>query len=123
MQNNQEHEAGNFNTDELSTIFNLGITRTLWKSNMLSKINDLRTALHLSPRTEELSRETYDKEVTDILSEIDFSPLGTSSNAQAWIMLHCAGRGLIPAPEVEPSTSDVAVLGSDNYSHYDGSDI
>jgi hypothetical protein len=94
---------------DLSNIFQLGIVRTLWKSHILNKINELRVALNLEPRTEALPEATYDQEVADQLSQIDFSPLGHSHNAQKGLVLTFAGIGLTPVLQDDTS----ALLGDE----------
>ena len=105
MKNKQEHKMPLLSNDNgLSNIFQLGIIRTLWKSNILSKINELRTALNLEPRTEALPDNTYDQKVTNLLSQTDFSSLGQSHNVQAVLVLTFAGIGFSPAPELQNDT-------------------
>ena len=55
-------------------IYNSGIERTNWKSTMLNeKLNPLRVALQLAPRTTALTNNQYDKEVVSTLRTTDFS--------------------------------------------------
>ena len=84
------------NETSLAEIYTLGITRTLWKSHMLHKINELRKALDLEARPTALPEGTYDKEVTDTLASMDFSELGTACNAYALTVLTFAGSSLTP---------------------------
>lgn len=59
-----------FTQDELNIIYKLGITNTLYKSNMLNKINQLRNVLKLDPRTEPVPDNCYDYQSYTKLSEI-----------------------------------------------------
>ena len=88
-------------------IYNSGIERTNWKSTMLNeKLNPLRVALQLAPRTTALTNNQYDKEVVSTLRTTDFSELDTNlvsswfcfiglSNTIKHVVLSCAGCGLV----------------------------
>lgn len=105
--------VNNINVDQ---IYTLGIVRTLWKSTIPSKLNALRTALNLPPREAALDG-TYDKQVTDRLSTIDFG--SSEKNLYALGVLTFAGFGLTPAPDIlQENHQGSAVLG-DIQDHHD----
>ena len=55
---------------ELANIYELGISRTLWKSTLLDKLNQLRTAIDLPLKATALIKGQYDAEVVEILSGV-----------------------------------------------------
>jgi hypothetical protein len=92
--------------EKLETIYKNGITRTHWKSTMLvEKLNPLREALDLAPRSEAIARNQYDKEAVNALRATDFSELDANClsswfccigfhNTAKHVVLTCAGCGL-----------------------------
>lgn len=115
MKNNEEEKAPLFNgaNYNLANIFQLGIVRTLWKSHVLHKNNDLREALGLAPRQEVLPENAYDQDATNLLSQIDFSSLGESCNMHKVLVLTFAGCGLTPNSAAEQDDA-VDVVGADD---------
>ena len=79
-----------FTPDQLNTIYHLGIARTLYKSNDLGKINQLRTALNLEDRTEAVPNNCYDHDTYEALCAI------YNNNPIALMVLNFAGAGLTP---------------------------
>lgn len=100
----------------LTTLYDKGIDRTGFKSNMLEKINELRSLLGLPLRTEALPERHYDKQVVDELAKIDFSSLdntfmpGAHSLKQAAV-LNFAGAGFTAAADVADNSGAEVNLG------------
>ena len=83
-------------TGELANIYELGITRTLWKSIHPDKLNQLRPAISLPPKETALIRGQYDAEVVEILFSTDFSSLGVTNNIWKNCVLTFATCGRTP---------------------------
>ena len=83
--------------EDLQNIYTLGVVRTLWKSTIPSKLNQLRESLDLPARTKPLGKNQYDGEVFTVLYKVDFSPLDkgwcSNSNIIKYTVLNFAGCG------------------------------
>ena len=86
---------------ELANIYELGISRTLWKSTLLDKLNQLRTAIDLPLKATALIKGQYDAEVVEILSTTDFSSLGVTYNISKNCVLTFATCGRTPVDNEE----------------------
>lgn len=104
--------------DNLSEIYEKGIKKTWWKSKVLEKNNTLRDLLDMPNRETPVGHRQYDSEVTNKLSNIDFSPLDQGSyvsvsNFIKWGGLNFAGIGYTPASLV----GEVNQVEDYNYDH------
>ncbi len=101
---------------DVDQVYTLGIVRTLWKSTIPSKLNALRTALNLPPREAALDG-TYDKQVTDMLSTINFG--SSEKNLYALGVLTFAGFGLTPALNIQQEDHEESPLLGASHDHHD----
>jgi len=98
---------------DLANIYQLGVVRVVWASHVLRENNALREALGLPPRQKALAECAYDKDVTNLLSQIDFSSLGEACNQKKELILIVMPFGLTP-DAVEEQDCAVDVIGSDS---------
>jgi len=100
---------------DLQKIYDMAIVKTWWKSTTLDKINQLRAELDLNTKATALNDNEYDKESVNALADIDFSPLGYSSNFFAWCVLNYAGIGFtaVDGTLQEGLSEDKELLGTD----------
>ncbi len=99
MKNNEERAENLLDADnaKLANIYELGITRGLWRSYVLNKVNVLRDALGLEPRQKALPNGSYDQDT--------ISSLGESYNGRAFLVLTIAPFGMRPDSVVEQDCS------------------